>query len=548
MNLRRMTTALGLALGLLVAASPAAAQGAKAAPKADARKPNIVVIWGDDIGQSDVSAYSMGLMGFHTPNIDRVAKEGMLFTDFYAEQSCTAGRSSFITGQVGLRTGNTKVGMPGAAQGLQARDVTIAQLLKGQGYATGQFGKNHLGDRNEYLPTVHGFDEFYGNLYHLNAEEEPELPDYPKDPAFRAKFGPRGVMDCKASDKDDATVDPRFGKVGKQVCKDTGPLTKKRMETIDDDIAARAVDFIQRMNKAGKPVFVWVNFTHMHLRTHTKPESLGQASRAQFGRAQSPYHDTMIDHDGNVGTVLKALDDLGMAENSIVMYSTDNGPHMNSWPDGGMTPFRNEKNSNWEGAYRVPAMVRWPGHIKPGTISNEIVSHLDWLPTFLAAAGVPDVKEQLLKGMDVGGTTYKVHLDGYNMLPYFTGQVAQSPREEFLYFNDDSNLVALRHNNMKYVFAEQRAPGTMRIWSEPFVTLRVPKIFNLRMDPYERADITSNTYYDWTLNEVFALVPAQAVVGKFLESFKEFPPSQRAGSFSVEQVLESMREGAETSK
>jgi len=526
---------------LMIAAAAQAAEPASAQPAA--RKPNIVVIWGDDIGQTDVSAYSMGLMGFRTPNIDRVAKEGVMFTDSYGEQSCTAGRSSFITGQTGLRTGNTKVGMPGAAQGLQARDVTIAQLLKAQGYATGQFGKNHLGDRNEYLPTVHGFDEFYGNLYHLNAEEEPELPDYPKDPAFRAEFGPRGVLDCKASDKDDTTVDPRFGKIGKQACKDTGPLTKKRMETIDDDIADRAVDFIKRQNATGKPAFVWVNFTHMHLRTHTKPESLGQAARGQNGLLQSPYHDTMIDHDKNVGTVLKALDDLGIADDTIVMYSTDNGPHMNSWPDAAMTPFRSEKNSNWEGAYRVPCLLRWPGHIKAGTVENGIVSHLDWLPTLLAAAGVPDVKEQLLKGMKVGDTTFKVHLDGYNQLPLLTGQTTESPRQEFFYFNDDSDLVGLRYNNFKIVFAEQRAPGTMQVWAEPFTPLRVPKIFNLRMDPYERADVTSNTYWDWVIDHVFILVPAQAEVGKFLATFKEFPPSQRAGSFSVDQVLEKMREG-----
>ena len=389
---------------------------------AQAPKPNIVIIWGDDIGQSNVSAYSHGVMGYQTPNIDRVAREGMMFTDYYAEQSCTAGRASFITGQSGLRTGLTKVGLPGAAVGLQKEDPTIAELLKAQGYATGQFGKNHLGDRNEYLPTVHGFDEFYGNLYHLNASEEPELPDYPKDPAFLAKFGPRGVLDCKASATDDPTVDPRFGKVGKQVCKDTGPLTKKRMETIDDDFANRAVDFIQRQNKAGKPAFVWVNFTHMHFRTHTKPESIGQS-----GRFQSPYHDAMIDHDKNVGTVLKALDDLGIADNTFVMYSTDNGPHMNSWPDAGMTPFRSEKNSNWEGAYRVPAMVRWPGHIKPGTVSNEIVAHHDWLPTLLAMAGDTQVKEKLLKGYKVGDMTYKVHLDGDNLVPYLTGQVDEEP-------------------------------------------------------------------------------------------------------------------------
>ena len=375
-----MTAALVGAAALGGLNLPAFAQ-TQPAPAA-AQKPNIVIIWGDDIGQSNISAYSMGLMGYRTPNIDRVAKEGMIFTDYYAEQSCTAGRASFITGQHGLRTGLTKVGLPGATLGLQKEDPTIAELLKPHGYATGQFGKNHLGDRNEFLPTVHGFDEFYGNLYHLNAEEEPELPDYPKDPAFRAKYGPRGVLDCKATDTDDATVDPRFGKVGKQTIKDTGPLTKKRMETIDDDIAARAVDFIERQAKADKPFFVWVNFTHMHFRTHAKPESKGQS-----GRWQSEYHDAMIDHDKNVGTVLKALDDLGIADNTFVMYSTDNGPHMNSWPDAAMTPFRNEKNSNWEGAYRVPCMVRWPGKIKPGTVSNEIVGHHDWLPTFLAMAG-----------------------------------------------------------------------------------------------------------------------------------------------------------------
>jgi arylsulfatase A-like enzyme len=532
-----------ISYGLAVLTATVALIGAGGPLQAQDKKPNIVVIWGDDIGITDVSAYSMGLMGFRTPNIDRVAKEGVIFTDIYAEQSCTAGRSSFITGQSGFRTGNTKVGMPGAAQGLQARDVTIAQLLKAQGYATGQFGKNHLGDRNEHLPTVHGFDEFYGPLYHLNASEEPELPDYPKSadfPNFLAKYGPRGVLDCKATDNDDETVDPRFGKVGKQTIKDTGPLTKKRMETIDDDIADRSVDFIKREHAAGKPIFVWVNFTHMHLRTHTKPESLGQA-----GRWQSPYHDTMIDHDKNVGQVLKALDDLGIADDTIVMYSTDNGPHMNSWPDGAMTPFRNEKNSNWEGAYRVPCMIKWPGQIKPGTVENGIVSHLDWMPTLLAAAGVPDVKEQLVKGMKVGDTTFKVHLDGYNLLPLLTGQTTESPRKEFFYFNDDGSLVGLRYDNWKLVFAEQRVTGTMRIWAEPFTTLRVPKIFNLRTDPYERADITSNTYYDWLMDHVFVLVPAQEAVGNFLATFKEFPPSQKSGSFSVDQVLEKLREGAE---
>ena len=527
---RPLALAFGLALGIVAAAPAAEAQNA-------ARKPNIVIIWGDDIGQSDISAYSHGLMGFKTPNIDRVAKEGMMFTDYYAEQSCTAGRSSFITGQSGLRTGLTKVGLPGATLGLQKEDPTIAEMLKAQGYATGQFGKNHLGDRNEFLPTVHGFDEFYGNLYHLNAEEEPELPDYPKDPKFRAMFGPRGVMDCKASATDDATVDPRFGKVGKQVCKDTGPLTRKRMETIDDDTAARAVDFIQRMNKAGKPAFVWVNFTHMHFRTHVKPESLGQS-----GRFQSPYHDAMIDHDKNVGQVLKVLDDLKIADNTFVMYSTDNGPHMNSWPDAAMTPFRNEKNSNWEGAYRVPAMVRWPGRIKPDSVSNEIVAHHDWMPTLLAIAGDEQVTDKLLKGYKVGDMTYKVYLDGYNLVPYLTGKAEKSPRESFLYVNDDQQLTGLRYDNFKFVFMEQRATGTLRVWAEPFTSLRVPKIFNLRTDPYERADITSNTYYDWLLDHAFQLVPAQAFVGKFIETFKNYPQRQKAASFNMDEVFAKMKE------
>jgi arylsulfatase len=494
---------------------------------ANGKKPNIVIIWGDDIGQSDVSAYSMGLMGFKTPNIDRIAHEGVIFTDFYAEQSCTAGRSSFITGQCGLRTGNTKVGLPGAALGIQSRDVTTAQLLKAQGYATGQFGKNHLGDLDVHLPTNHGFDEFYGPLYHLNASEEPELPDYPKDPEFLKKHGPRGVIHSFALPD------------GKQKIEDTGPLTKKRMEIIDDDIADRSAAFIEAQHKAGKPVFVWVNFTHMHFRTHTKPESVGQS-----GRWQSYYHDTMIDHDKNVGTVLAKLDELGMADDTIVMYSTDNGPHMNSWPDAAMTPFRSEKNSNWEGAYRVPAMVRWPGHIKAGTVANDIVSHLDFLPTLLAAAGVPDVKEQLLKGKKVGDKTFKVHLDGYNLMPYLTGQVKESPRKEFFYFNDDGDLVALRYDNWKLVFAEQRSTGTMALWAEPFTVLRFPKIFNLRMDPYERADITSNTYYDWVLDHLFILVPAQTYVGQFLESFKEFPPSQKSASFGIDQVLDKLRDAA----
>jgi arylsulfatase len=532
----RLSLATLLALASLVGASLIAVPPALAQ---QGGKPNIVIIWGDDIGQSDVSAYSMGLMGFRTPNIDRIAKEGMIFTDYYGEQSCTAGRASFITGQSGLRTGMTKVGLPGATLGLSDKDPTIAEMLKPLGYATAQIGKNHLGDRNEFLPTVHGFDEFYGNLYHLNAEEEPELPDYPKDPAFRAKFGPRGVMDCKASDKDDPTVDPRFGRVGKQVCTDTGPLTKARMVTIDDDIANRSVDFIKRQQQAGKPFFIWVNFTHMHLRTHTKPESLGQS-----GQWQSPYHDTMIDHDKNVGQVLKTLDDLGIANNTFVMYSTDNGPHMNSWPDGAMTPFRNEKNSNWEGAYRVPAMVRWPGKIKAGEVSNQVVAHLDWLPTLAAIGGNGDVKNELLKGKSVGDKTYKVHLDGDNLVPYLTGQAPKSPRDSFIYINDDQQLTGLRYDNWKMVFMEQRVPGTLRVWAEPFVSLRLPKMFNLRTDPYERADITSNTYYDWIIDHAFLLVPAQAYVGQFIASFKDYPPRQKAASFNMDEIMSKMSEGA----
>jgi len=501
------------------------------------RKPNICIIWGDDVGQSNISAYTMGLMGYRTPNIDRIAREGIIFTDYYAEQSCTAGRASFITGQHGLRTGLTKVGLPGATLGLQKADPTIAELLKPLGYATGQFGKNHLGDRNEFLPTVHGFDEFYGNLYHLNAEEEPEHRDYPKDPAFRAKYGPRGVLDCKATETDDATEDPRFGRVGKQVIKDTGPLTKKRMETIDDDIASRAADFIGRQSKAGKPFFVWVNFTHMHFRTHAKPESLGQS-----GRWMSEYADVMIDHDKNVGTVLKALDDAGIADNTFVMYSTDNGPHLNSWPDAAMTPFRNEKNSNWEGAYRVPCMVRWPGKIKAGTVSNEIIGHHDWLPTLVAMAGDGEVKEKLLKGHQIGDQTYKVHLDGYNLVPYLTGEVKKSPRDSFIYCNDDQQVTAMRFDNWKMVFMEQRAPGTLRVWAEPFVNLRVPKMYNLRIDPYERADVTSNTYYDWLLDHAFLAVPAQDFVGKFLMTFKDYPQRQKAASFNLDEVLEKLKQ------
>ena len=498
-------------------------------------KPNILVIWGDDIGITNLSCYSDGLMGYRTPNIDRIAREGMRFTDSYGEQSCTAGRASFITGQSAYRTGLSKVGMPGATVGLQPEDPTIAELLKPFGYATGQFGKNHLGDRNEYLPTVHGFDEFFGNLYHLNAEEEPELPNWPPAadfPNFRARFGPRGVLRCSATSVDDSTEEPRFGRVGKQRIEDTGPLTKKRMETIDDEVLEHALDFIDRQHAAGTPFFMWFNTTHMHVRTHPKPESLGQA-----GRWQSPYHDTMIDHDKVVGAVLDKLDALGIAEDTIVVYSTDNGPHMNTWPDGGMTPFRSEKNTNWEGAFRVPEMVRWPGKIAAGVVSNEIIQHHDWLPTFLAVAGEPDIVEKLKKGYTAGDKTFRVCIDGYNLLPYLTGQVDKSPRQGVVYFSDDGDVLALRFDNWKVVFMEQRVAGTLRIWAEPFVALRVPKLFNLRTDPFERADITSNTYYDWFIDNDYIALAGQFIMGQFLQTFIEFPPRQKAASFTIDQAV-----------
>jgi arylsulfatase len=509
---------------------------------AKAKRPNILVIFGDDIGIWNLSCYSHGMMGYQTKNIDRLAKEGMMFTDCYAEQSCTAGRASFITGQCGYRTGLTKVGMPGSKLGLQAEDPTIAELLKGQGYATGQFGKNHFGDRNEYLPTVHGFDEFFGNLYHLNAEEEPESPDYPdpKDfPHFRERFGPRGVLHAWATDDDDPTDQPHWGRVGKQKIDDTGPLTRKRMETCDDDFVAAAKNFIERQNADGTPWFCWLNTTHMHFRTHTKPESVGQA-----GRWQSPYHDTMIDHDKNVGEMLDLLDSLGIADDTIVVYSTDNGPHMNSWPDGAMTPFRSEKNTNWEGAFRVPLLVRWPQRIKAGTVSNEIVSHLDWLPTFLAAAGDPDIKQKLLDGHEAAGKTFKVHLDGNNLLPFLTGEEQHSPRKGFIYFSDDGDLVALRFDNWKVVFMEQRCRGTLEVWLDPFVPLRAPKLYNLRTDPFERADITSNTYFDWMLDRAFLVIAATSVISEFLATFKAFPPRQKAASFTIDQAMQKMEEAA----
>ena len=489
------------------------------------KKPNILVIWGDDIGITNLSCYSDGIMGYRTPNIDRLAEEGVRFTDFYGEQSCTAGRSAFITGQSVFRTGLSKVGMPGADLGLRGEDPTIAELLKPLGYATGQFGKNHLGDKDEFLPTNHGFDEFFGNLYHLNAEEEPEQADYASEedfPNFRKNFGPRGVIKSDA----DGNIE------------DTGPLTKKRMETCDEEFRDAALDFMDRKTKEDTPWFLWFNATHMHFRTHAKPESIGQA-----GRWQSEYHDTMLDHDQIVGELLDKLDELGIAGNTIVMYSTDNGPHANTWPDGATTPFRSEKNTNWEGAFRVPAMLRWPGHIPSGAVVNDIVSLMDMLPTFLAAAGEPDIKNKLLKGHQAGSKTFNVHLDGYNLLPFLTNEGERSPREEFFYFSDDGDLVALRYDNWKMVFMEQRAKGTLQVWAEPFVPLRIPKMFNLRTDPFENADITSNTYYDWLIDHAFLMVPTQSVVGKFLATFREYPPRQKAASFTVDQVMDKLTQG-----
>jgi arylsulfatase A-like enzyme len=503
------------------------------------KKPNILVIWGDDIGISNLSCYTHGVMGYKTPNIDRIAKEGMMFTDSYGEQSCTAGRSSFITGQSVLRTGLSKVGVPGAPVGMSEKLLTIAGALKNQGYATGQFGKNHLGDLNSMLPTNHGFDEFFGNLYHLNAEEEPESEDYPTNPEFKKTYGPRGVMHSWATDKDDKTVMPRWGKVGKQRIQDTGPLTAKRMETCDDEFVMAAKDFIQRQHEDGKPWFVWLNTTHMHLYTHPKRSSVGQA-----GQWQSPYHDTMIDHDKNVGQMLDLLDELGVADDTFVMYSTDNGPHRNSWPDGGMTPFRSEKNTNWEGAFRIPLIVRWPGKIEAGKISNAIVQHHDWLPTFLAVAGEPDIVEKCKKGYQAIGRTYKNHIDGYNFLPYLTGEQEKDPRKLFVYVSDDGDILALRYDNWKIVFMEQRCKGTLQVWAEPFVRLRLPKLFNLRTDPYEFADTTSNTYWEWFMRRAYIIQASQAIFGKWADTFKDFPPIQKPNSFTIDDAVEKMRETA----
>lgn len=501
-----------------------------------AKKPNILVIFGDDIGIANLSCYSHGLMGYRTPNIDRLAREGMLFTDAYGEQSCTAGRASFITGQSGFRTGLTKVGVPAAEIGLQAEDPTIAELLKNHGYATGQFGKNHLGDLNKYLPSVHGFDEFFGNLYHLNAEEEPENPDYPKPPEypnFKAKFGPRGVLHSFASDKDDPTEEPRFGRVGKQTIDDTGPLTKKRMETVDEEFLTGAMNFIDKSHTANKPFFVWFNSTRMHIWTHLKPGSDGKTGLGV-------YADGMVEHDGHVGRLLKQLDDLGIADNTIVLYTTDNGAEQFSWPDGGTSPFHGEKNSSWEGGYRVPGMIRWPGVIKPGTEINDVVSHEDWVPTLVAAAGEPNVKAKLLTGYEAAGKTFKVHLDGYDLRPLLDGSGA-TPRKEFFYWTDDGNLAGLRYDRWKLLFLEQKAVG-FKVWSQPLVPLRVPLIEDLRGDPFERAVGEAVVYEDWLLNRAFLLVPAQAFVAAHLQTYVAFPPRQKVGTFTLDQVLQKLQE------
>ncbi|KQB38757.1 Sulfatase [Flavobacterium aquidurense] len=497
------------------------------------KKPNVLILWGDDIGTTNISAYSDGLMGYTTPNIDRLANEGIRFLHYYGEQSCTAGRAALLTGQHGLRTGLTKVGFPGAPMGMSQLDPSIGGIMKNLGYATGQFGKNHVGDRNESLPTVNGFDEFFGNLYHLNAEEEPELPDYPKDPEYLKKFGPRGVLKCAATNVDDATTDPRFGRVGKQRIEDTGPLTKKRMETVDDETSAAAIDFIKRQNAAGKPFLCWFNATRMHLRTHVRPEH-----RGRYTHGDSEYIDGMIEHDETIGSILKALDELGIADNTIVVYSTDNGPHMNTWPDGAMTPFRSEKNTNWEGAYRVPCIVRWPGVIKPGTVTTELMSHNDWMPTLASIAGEPDLVNKLLKGYNANGKTYKVHLDGFDQSNFLRGKTQKSARDKFFYTDDDGLLVGLREGDYKYVFAEQRLGGTMGVWAEPFTKLRLQKIFNLYQDPFEKADITSNTFWDWQLDHVQLMYGAIQDVVVFAETFKDYPPRSIPPSFSAYTIME----------
>ena len=484
-------------------------------------KPNILIIWGDDIGWFNISAYNHGIMGYRTPNIDRIAKEGAMYTDWYGQQSCTAGRAAFITGQSPIRTGLTKVGLPGAKLGLQPEDPTIAELLKPQGYVCGQFGKNHLGDRDEFLPTAHGFDEFFGNLYHLNAEQEPENEDYPKNPEFKKKFGPRGVLHSWANPD------------GTQKIEDTGSLTVKRMETVDGEFLDASMKFMDAAVKDDKPFFCWFNSTRMHIFTHLKKESQGVTGLGV-------YPDGMVEHDGHVGQLLKKLDDLGIAENTIVMYATDNGAEEFSWPDGGTTPFRGEKDTNWEGAWRVPCMIRWPGVIKPGTVSNDIFSHQDMLPTLVAAAGEPDIVAKLKQGYTAGKKTFKVYIDGFNLLPYWKGEVKENPRPGFLYWSDDGDLMALRYGNWKVHFAEQRAEG-FDTWEEPFVHLRVPKLFNLRSDPFENASVAGDlSYKQWRIDRIFLLLPAAALVSQYMQTLMQFPPRQRPDSFTVGDVMEKL--------
>jgi arylsulfatase A-like enzyme len=525
-----MIAATGVVPGALAQGTSQSQEGQRSVTAGG--KPNILVIMGDDIGQTNISAYAFGVVGYKTPNIDRIAREGMMFTDYYAENSCTAGRSSFITGQTPKRTGLSKVGIPGAPVGLQVRDVTIAQALKPLGYATAQFGKNHLGDRNEYLPTVHGFDEFFGNLYHLNAEEEPERPYWPADDKeYVDNNSPRGVLRTKATEVDDPTVQPHWGRVGKQTIEDTGPLNRKRMETIDDETTAAAIGYMGRQVRGSKPFFVWMNTTRMHVFTHVR-----ESMRGWSGMKGNDYADGMIEHDNDVGKLLKALDDLRIADNTIVIYTTDNGPNQFSWPDAATTPFRSEKDTNWEGAFRVPAMVRWPSHIKAGEISTQMFSGLDWFPTLLAAAGDSTIKDRLLKGTEIGGTTFKVHLDGYNQLDFVTGKDKTGPRTDFAYFDDDGELVAFRHADWKAVFEEQKKPGGFAVWYEPLTTYRIPKLFNLRMDPYERADIVSDQYDDWRVRNAYLMGWMSLKAGAFLQTFKDYPPSQTPASFTIDQV------------
>lgn len=528
---RRNVLLSSASLLAIAAARPgaAAAQEGPASPTpaaANGDKPNVLVIWGDDVGIWNISHNSKGMMGYETPNIDRIADEGLSFTDYYGQQSCTAGRAAFLGGNVPVRTGMTKVGLPGAKEGWQKTDVTVPTVMKSLGYATGQFGKNHQGDRDEHLPTMHGFDEFFGNLYHLNAEEEPEHPDYPKDPEFRKKFGPRGVIRSWANPD------------GTQRIEDTGPLTKKRMETVDEETLAAAKDFIQRKQKEGVPWFVWWNGTRMHFRTHVKDEHRGLS-----GPTGNEYQDGMVEHDMHVGELLKLLDELGIADNTLVFYSTDNGPHFNTWPDAATTPFRSEKNSNWEGAYRVPAFVRWPAKFPAGVTLNGIVSHEDWLPTLANVGGDPDIKEKLLNGVELNGRRYRNYIDGHDMVDYFSGKEKESPRKEFIYVNDDGQIVAMRYEPWKAVFLENRGKA-FGVWQEPFTELRVPLIFNLRRDPFERAQHNSNTYNDWLIGHAFVLVPMQSLAGKFLTTMKDYPPTQTPGSFNLEKVQKQIEAGA----